>query len=422
MSEMSSMADDGLALLAWAVRQGKQVPPELSGELLAAPDQLADLDEGPKKEAFYSAIQRLTALLQTSPAEIWAEKQREARLAQQVVDAQQLLSYAVANGKEINAGVRKALVESADALMRGSLRAEGEDRFLQAYQELTKTLAPVTSETLEASRTRFPKLALLLTHPTEFVSGLAVATGGRFLHSLFFVCVLVVTGFVLAYFAVGSTTLARYDEVIQIAQMAKDSARTKQLAVLGATRALETARAGTEAELEKAQAELDRTKDELTQSEVTLKETDAEMIGLRNRLTTWIKPICGMVGMAGACGSEDRPASTLVFDAQVIRDQLAQIMLPMLLGFLGAHTFVLRNMSLDISKRSFAPGSSIHHMIRLFLGAMAGIASGWMLKPETIGLLSSAPAWTLAFIAGYSVELVFSFMDRIVSAFSNKPL
>ena len=78
-------------------------------------------------------------------------------------------------------------------------------------------------------------------------------------------------------------------------------------------------------------------------------------------------------------------------------------------------------MSVDIERRSFAPGSSIHHLIRLFLGAMAGIASGWLLKPGDVGLLSSAPAWVLAFVAGYSVELVFSFMDRIVTAFSTKP-
>ena len=42
-------------------------------------------------------------------------------------------------------------------------------------------------------------------------------------------------------------------------------------------------------------------------------------------------------------------------------------------------------------------------------------------KPGDVGLLSSAPAWVLAFVAGYSVELVFSFMDRIVTAFSTKP-
>jgi hypothetical protein len=53
---------------------------------------------------------------------------------------------------------------------------------------------------------------------------------------------------------------------------------------------------------------------------------------------------------------------------------------------------------------------------------MAGIASSWLLSPKDVAALSSVPAWALAFVAGYSIELVFSFMDRIVTAFSSKPV
>jgi hypothetical protein len=34
--------------------------------------------------------------------------------------------------------------------------------------------------------------------------------------------------------------------------------------------------------------------------------------------------------------------------------------------------------------------------------------------------LKNIPAWALAFIAGYGIELVFSFLDRIIGAFSTK--
>jgi hypothetical protein len=36
-----------------------------------------------------------------------------------------------------------------------------------------------------------------------------------------------------------------------------------------------------------------------------------------------------------------------------------------------------------------------------------------------VGLSSSMPIWTLAFVAGYGTELVFAFMDRIISAFKS---
>ena len=91
----------------------------------------------------------------------------------------------------------------------------------------------------------------------------------------------------------------------------------------------------------------------------------------------------------------------------------------MLLGWLGAHAFILRKMSSDISQSSLAKASALQHIIRIGLGALAGFASAWLLTPEVVGgaQLKSLPAWALAFIAGYGIELVFSFMDKIVNAF-----
>jgi hypothetical protein len=96
------------------------------------------------------------------------------------------------------------------------------------------------------------------------------------------------------------------------------------------------------------------------------------------------------------------------------------IMLPMLMGLLGAYAFVLRTVSREIRERSFAENSALHHVARLSLGALAGIAAGWFLRPEQVGLLNSVPAWGLAFVAGYGIELLFAFLDRIVVAFTSK--
>jgi hypothetical protein len=63
----------------------------------------------------------------------------------------------------------------------------------------------------------------------------------------------------------------------------------------------------------------------------------------------------------------------------------------------------------------------LHHLARLSLGALAGIAAGWLIAPEQHGLLKAVPAWTLAFLAGYGSELVFALMDRIITSLTAKP-
>ena len=118
MSRIPAMVDDGWVLLAWAARQAVQVLPAVSMELLSAADDLVALEQCPKREAFYSALQQLIALVQVGPAEIQGDRQRQARLAPLVDETQRLLSYAVANGKQIEDPVRKDLVETANALTR----------------------------------------------------------------------------------------------------------------------------------------------------------------------------------------------------------------------------------------------------------------------------------------------------------------
>jgi len=60
--------------------------------------------------------------------------------------------------------------------------------------------------------------------------------------------------------------------------------------------------------------------------------------------------------------------------------------------------------------------------LRILLGVVAGLAIGWFFKPSGVevngvGLVSP---FALAFVAGYSVELLFTAMDRIEAAFSGR--
>ena len=148
-------------------------------------------------------------------------------------------------------------------------------------------------------------------------------------------------------------------------------------------------------------------------------------------LVKWI--LCSTVDAATVASdppSENRSRTA----AFTLVKRMNEIVLPLLLGLLGAFAFVIRSMTAEIVSRSFRNGTAIHHITRLSLGALAGIASSWLFGSDTVSseLVNSAatvlkpiqlknvPIWVLAFVAGYGIELVFAFMDRIIGAFTSK--
>ena len=61
------------------------------------------------------------------------------------------------------------------------------------------------------------------------------------------------------------------------------------------------------------------------------------------------------------------------------------------------------------------------YSLRVPIGALSGLAAGWLLQPATGSVTASLSPFALAFVAGYSADLVFAAMDRIVAAFSGPP-
>jgi hypothetical protein len=94
-------------------------------------------------------------------------------------------------------------------------------------------------------------------------------------------------------------------------------------------------------------------------------------------------------------------------------NSLYAALVPMLLGAVGACTYVLRLMSEQLRDATFSSTSPVRHFVRITLGAMGGVAVG-------LGLLgdgSKLSAAALSFLAGYAVEPVFSTLDGIAEKF-----
>lgn len=94
---------------------------------------------------------------------------------------------------------------------------------------------------------------------------------------------------------------------------------------------------------------------------------------------------------------------------------LQSYMLPLLYGILGAGTSILRSLSNEIEKVTFSEAAGIQHLLRISLGALAGIMVGWfsfLIPDESTTFVGSISPLAIAFIVGYNIELFFSVMDR----------
>ena len=95
--------------------------------------------------------------------------------------------------------------------------------------------------------------------------------------------------------------------------------------------------------------------------------------------------------------------------------------LPLLYGLLGAHAYVLRELIRENREHIYHRESETAYRMRIILGLLAGLAIGWFLRPDptSAGIVAKLGPFALSFLAGYSVEVLFSAMDRFVAAFGS---
>ena len=109
--------------------------------------------------------------------------------------------------------------------------------------------------------------------------------------------------------------------------------------------------------------------------------------------------------------------------AQFVLVILQSYILPLLYGILGAGTFVLRSLSKEIEEETFSDEKRTQHLLRVSLGALAGILVGWfsfLIPSETTTFVGSISPLAIAFLVGYNIELFFSLMDRALFSITDR--
>lgn len=94
-------------------------------------------------------------------------------------------------------------------------------------------------------------------------------------------------------------------------------------------------------------------------------------------------------------------------------------LLPLLYGWLGACLYVLRSLAHDINAKSFTPEQGLEYSLRVCMGTLAGLVVVWFLPvAQSDPNIKSLSVFTVALLVGYSIDLLFTLMDRIIAAFT----
>ena len=98
-------------------------------------------------------------------------------------------------------------------------------------------------------------------------------------------------------------------------------------------------------------------------------------------------------------------------------------LLPLLYGIMGGLSFVLREITSEVRSLTFSRVTNTKYLLRIVLASLAGLSIGlfWgdLEKTQQFGIASLSPM-LLAFLAGYCVEYLFMFIERIVTSFVKK--
>jgi hypothetical protein len=106
--------------------------------------------------------------------------------------------------------------------------------------------------------------------------------------------------------------------------------------------------------------------------------------------------------------------------AKFVLISLQTYFLPLLYGLMGALMYALRILANEIKSLTYDTDAQIRYRLRIFIGAIAGLMIGLFINPEEIEIFNLIAPMAISFIAGYNVELLFSFMDRIIQELSKK--
>jgi hypothetical protein len=323
------------------------------------------------------------------------------RLSEAVAAANTLLYHAISSGQDLPSTVRDPIIKVRAALERGEALSDSEEAiFLDAYAKLAVRVSPVTAATLDATmraRGRRGWVGRLLgLRPVSEAQHLASHFG---LLALCLIATIAVGEWTHAF--IGSISAAEKQLSANSQDMREAEARLlgieDQLRMMkndGATP--DTASAGAVREALKARkAEIDAKIWALDYANLRLNETIDKGYETLERMLFLGRDKLKHVSV---------PLGTI----------LGAFLLPVLYGALGTCAFVMRSLFREMVERTFDARRTGEFTVRIFLGMLSGLTLQWLVVRTDGTVAAGVTPAVLAFLGGYSVEMLFTAMDRLV--------
>lgn len=395
----------------------------------------------------------------------------EKPLGESLEDASVLLWYATREGKEVSEKALRDIVEAQAVLAGGTRNPEVEGRFWVALRDLATVVQPATVDSILATYS-YPFGDYNRSSKRRLTD--AAATKQKYSIASVFILFLLLT--VQIYWFIGNTWRSDLEtnrtELDAIAgslrEMSLDLTAAKYLTEVKGQQVNDVqagriafdgdfskdARSFIEEQLLILRKEQDQA--HIEYANVTLRGDRVEkMLGGNYRMLDWWDFVTELVSDKKISEEtypveDERPARDLmvteinddfvdiilekarsleeeqlgVEDALVnsksILAILSQYVLPLLYGLLGSLAYILRTLSREIQDVTFTRGSEIRYSLRWPLGMLGGVTVGLFFDPADLSGFEVITPLGLAFLAGYGVELLFTGLDRLVSAFTGE--
>ena len=375
-------------------------------------------------------------------------------LATSLADAQLLMMTAAERGIELDEEIIKSILETEDAFNKNLITPTIATSFWQAYDLMSRALEPITIDSVRATH----NLRQLNTGIWGYLQGrmyVPFSSKSAFRYKLLSISTLLMLILLQVFWSIGNTLVEdikdQSDHIIEFESQ------------LSGKKNKETFRNGVD--LSKSLSSDSEAAKSLSQTQVSSKQENsskpngiqnidreldayiswrnAEIIELKNwnriwgriiffNKQTWEKPAYNKL-------SAESKIHVHYVSAQYVLHAISAYFLPILYGLLGASFYILRQLPKDIKNLTFSMNSHIDYSLRITQGPLAGIMASFFfteapsklysltshssaiatIKLGTSSLESFSPL-AIAFLAGYSVELIFYVIDKIISAVTSR--
>lgn len=335
-------------------------------------------------------------------------------LSEAICDAELLMNHAARSGLAIESTVLNAITRTRELFNRGKLRPEEASEFYQNFSALSKATYPVNVRSLKSCTIPRQSRTWLFWRTEETRADQALNRHRRWGFAGLLLLTVVQTYWVIGSFLTTNLPILSDDEK-QIQQGVEEQARW---------------------DLNKAVTPPLQTDDHKSEQAVDAEILKDEQDILKGRRNTqvWLLDVWTAPGLNAALFFDEAFHTThgnigaaTAWKTGIVAKYILNIMqtyvLPPLYGWLGAMAYVLRRLISEINSGTYHSDSDTSYNLRIYLGVLAGLAIGWFVAPANKAggnVLQALSPLALAFLAGYSVELLFSAMDRLLEAFSTK--